>query len=199
MRRRALAGAGVAVALLAGCAAVPRNVFLTEEFAGPSTPYGRALERYTRRAELYRGLDTVAKAWVTWRSPELRQALVETSAAYYRLGPEEADRMRAEQERAGRRVREFHLALYTPAPDWNDLESPDTLWRAVLVLPDGARLEPVRVVRLPKTDKAAVEYPYVTPWTREYSLFFPLLEGEERYDHLTLVLSGPLGEMRFGF
>ena len=199
MRARGVSAAWLAAALLAGCAAVPRNVFLAQEFAGPSTPYGRALERCTRKAELYQGLDTVAKAWVTWRSPELRQALVETSAAYYGLGPEETERMRAEQERAARRVREFHLALYTPAPDWNDLESPDTLWRAVLVLPDGTRLEPVRVVHLPKTDKSVVEYPYVTPWTREYSLFFPLLEGEERHDHLTLILSGPLGEMRFEF
>ncbi len=199
MRARGFSAAWLAAVLLAGCAAVPKNVFLTQEFAGPSTPYGRALERYTRSAELYQGLDTVAKAWATWRSPELRKALVETSAAYYRLTPEEAERMRAEQERAARRVREFHLALYTPAPDWNDLESPDTLWRAVLVLPGGTRLEPVRVVHLPKTDKSAVEYPYVTPWTREYSLFFPLMEREEQYAHLTLILSGPLGEMRFAF
>ncbi len=199
MRVRGPALAWLAAVLVAGCAAVPKHVFLTEEFAGPSTPYGRALERYTRKAELYQGLDTVAKAWVTWRSPELRKALVDTSAAYYRLGPEEAERMRTEQDRVARRVREFHLALYTPAPGWNDLESPDTLWRAVLVLPDGTRLEPVRVVHLAKTDKSAVEYPYVTPWTREYSLFFPLLEGRETYEHLTLILSGPLGEMRFAF
>ena len=66
-------------------------------------------------------------------------------------------------------------------------------------LPGGARLEPLEVVFLRKTDKSRVEYPYVTPWTREYSLRFPLLEGEEPHRHLTLVLTGVLGTLRFAY
>ena len=200
MRSWILAGAGLLLALgIGGCSAVPEEVHLTRGFADPGTPYGAALARYTRYAELYNGLDTVAKGWATWRSPELREALVESSIAAYRLGPEEAGRLRAEEERAARRVREFHLALYTPAKDWNDLESPDTLWKLSLELPDGTRLVPLQVVHIPKTAKVPVEYPYVSPWTREYTLFFPLLGGRETHRSLTLVLSGPLGTMRFRF
>ena len=107
--------------------------------------------------------------------------------------------MRAEQERAARTAREFHLALYTPLRQLNDLESPGSLWRAFLELPDGERLEPLEVVFVRKTDKSGVEYPYVNPWTREYTLRFPLLGAEEPHRHLTLVLAGTLGSLRFTF
>jgi hypothetical protein len=129
----------------------------------------------------------------------LRQALAETSVEAYELEGENAQLLRKEEARAARGLREFHLAFYTPKDDWNDLESADTLWRMFLVLPGGARLEPIRVIHLPKTDKSAVQYPYVNRWTREYGLFFPLLEGDEIYEHLTLVITGPLGTVRFEF
>lgn len=197
---RVLLLALVAGAWGGGCAPVPREVQLARGFASPGTPYGELLPRYTRAAELYDGLQTVAKAWATWRAPELRSALAEASVTAFRLEGETAKALRLEEERAGRRVREFHLALYTPKPDWNDLESPDTLWRAYLYLPDGQRLEPVRVIHLPKTDKSPVEYPYVTRWTREYSLFFANLEGREGADAPpVLVLAGPLGALRLAY
>ncbi|RMG85784.1 MAG: hypothetical protein D6708_15170 [Candidatus Dadabacteria bacterium] len=140
----------------------------------------------------------MAKAWATWRSPELRAALVETSVSRYHLSPADAERMRDEELRAARLAWEFHLALYTPSPDANDLERPDTLWRAVLELPDGSRLEPVQVIALPKTEKSRVEYPYVTPWTREYSLIFPKTGGGADGAPV-LWLTGPYGTMRFDF
>jgi hypothetical protein len=184
---------------LGGCATLPEEVHLSDRFASADTAYGALLPEFTRKAELYDKFDTVAKAWATWRSPELRRALVETTILAYRLEGATAETLRLEQDRAARRIREFHLALYTPRKDWNDLESSDTLWRAYLYLPDGDRLEPVQVIYLPKSDKSAVEYPYVSRWTREYSLFFPLLGEAETREHLTLVLSGPLGTMRFAY
>lgn len=190
---------GLATGWVSGCAHLPEEVQTTEGFASPRTAYGKALARYTRKAELYEGLDTVAKAWSTWRSSQLRQALAETTIQAFQLSGEAAETVRRDEERAGRRVREFHLALYTPKTDWNDLESADTLWRTFLELPGNDRLEPVRIIHLTKTDKSAVEYPYVSPWTREYALFFPLLTETERHENMTLVLTGPLGTMRFAF
>jgi hypothetical protein len=197
-------GAGWAVILvlstgLGGCAGVTDEVQLAERFSSADTAYGALLPTYTRRAELYDKLDTVAKAWVTWRTPELRQALAESSIRAYRLEGPAAQALRLEQEKEARRAREFHLSLYTPTKGWNDLESAGTLWRAYLELPDGGRLEPIQVKFLPKSDKAPVEYPYVTRWTREYSLIFPLLGGGETPEHLALVLAGPLGTMRFEY
>ena len=195
---------GLAVTLLATVACdrwrpLPEEVHLTPAFAGPGSAYGETLERYTRKVELYEGLDTVARGWATWRSPELRQALAEASIRAYELDNGAAELLRKEEARAARGLREFHLALYTPKDDWNDLESEDTLWTSFLLLPNGERLQPVRVIHLPKTDKSAVQYPYVNRWTREYSLFFPLLERDEVYEHLTLVITGPLGTVRFAF
>ncbi len=188
-----------ALVVLAACAPARRGVFLTRDFADPATAYGRALREHTRSAELYSGFDTVAKAWATWRSPALREALVATTAARYRLGPGEAERMRAEELRAARLAWEFHVAIYTPSPDTNDLEKPDTLWRAVLELPDGSRGEPVQVVALPKNDKSRVEYPYVSPWTREYTLIFPKTVEPGPDARPVLWLTGPYGTLRFDF
>lgn len=195
-------GLWVILVVLAGCAGgtgQPPSVQLTPGFAAPGSPYRAVLERYTRHVELYRGLDTVAKGWATWRAPALRRAEAEASIRAYGLQGDAAEAMLREEERAGRRVREFHLSLYTPDADWNDLASSDTLWRPFLELPDGERLEPVRVISLDKSGKSQVEYPYVSPWTREYSLFFPLLTADEVHEHLDLFLAGPLGTMRFRF
>ncbi len=195
----ALMGATVLCLGFAGCAAPGSEVRVTAGFASPGTAYGALLPRYTRSAELYEGFDTVAKGWATWRAPELRSALAETAIASYGLVGEPADRMRREEERAARRVREFHLALYTGKTGWSDLESPDSLWRASLELPSGERLAPIQIVRLAKTDRSAVEYPYVTRWTREYSIFFPTVPESREETGVTLTLSGPLGTMTFPF
>ncbi|GAB4258604.1 MAG: hypothetical protein Kow0092_06340 [Deferrisomatales bacterium] len=191
-----------ALGALAGCSGGGLHggaLRVVSGFASEATPYGQALETYTRGVELYEGVGTLAKGWATWWAPELRRAYAEASVKAYRLDGEEAAALRRDQERAARTVREFHVALYTPQEDWNDLEAPDSLWKPFLELPDGERLEPVRIVHLPKSDKASVEYPYVTRWTREYSLFFPLAEGREVHEHLTLVLSGRLGTLEFRF
>jgi hypothetical protein len=197
LRRAALAAA--ILMIVGGCGGLSNSVFFTSGFASPKTPYGQVLERHTRSAELYRGFDTVAKGWATWRSDSLRKALVETSIEAYRLSEADAEALREEERRAASQVREFHLALYTPKKHWNDLESPDTLWRLYLKFPEGARLTPVQLVHVPKTDKNAVEYPYVTPWTREYRISFPLVEETETRGHPTLLLTGPLGTMKFEF
>lgn len=191
----------VAAALLAaaGCTAGPEDIRVTRGFASAATPYGALLPRHTRSSELYDALDTVAKGWATWKSPQLRAALAEATIAAFRLEGDAARALRLEEERAGRRVREFHLALYTPKADWNDLESAHTLWKVYLILPGGERWEPVRVIYLPKSDKSAVEYPYVTRWTREYALLFPVLDAGRTDLPPTLELAGPLGTLRFAF
>ncbi|MBI5442170.1 MAG: hypothetical protein HY900_13285 [Deltaproteobacteria bacterium] len=199
--RGLLRGAAVLLAavLAAGCGAFPENVFLAEGFASPGTPYGEALLRNTRQAELYEGFDTVAKLWGTWKNDEVRSALTESSVRAYRLEGAEAEALREEQRAAAANAREFHLSLYSPKKQWNDLDSPTTLWRLYLELPDGRRFTPVQVVYLPKSDKNPVEYPYVSRWTREYSVLFPLLGERETQAHLTLLLTGPLGNMKLKF
>lgn len=182
-----------------GCASLPGNVFFTEPFASSRTPYGEALLRNTREAELYQGFDTVAKVWVSWKNEEVRRALAKTSVDAYKLKGEEAESLRNEEEKGSGHVREFHVALYTPSKQWNDLDSPSTLWRVYLKLPDGSRFTPVQIVRLPKSDKNPVEYPYVTRWTREYTILFPLLEEQDRQTHPSLLFTGPLGTMKLEF
>lgn len=191
--------AAITAGLVSGCGGPLPAVEHTSGYATTGTEYGQVLPRYTRKAELYEGFDTVAKGIATWRAPELQRAAVATSVKRYQLDAEAAARLREEQERQERTAREFHLALYTPENQLNDLEAAGTLWRAYLELPDGNRLEPLDIAVVRKTDKSRVEYPYVTPWTREYLLRFPLLSGAETHTHLTLVLAGPLGTLRFAY
>ncbi len=191
MRGRWLAAA---VAGVVGCA----GVRLAPDFAA-SGGYARALAHHTRAAELYQGFDTVAKGWATWKSPGFRAALAEASAAAYALSPGAAADLGRDEGSAGQRVREFHLALYTPKADWGDLAGLESLWRAYVELAGGSRLEALQVKAVPKSDRAPVAYPYVTRWTREFTLTFPLLDPTEAALPPTLVLAGPLGELRFAF
>jgi hypothetical protein len=189
-------------AALAGCTGkppLPPDVTVTRGFAAAGTPYGDALSRYTRKAELYEGFDTIALGWATWRTAELRRALAEASVQAYDLEGRAAEAMLREEQETPELTREFHLSLYTPKPDWNDLESANTLWRAYLEAPGEGRVEPSRIAFLPKSDKSAVEYPYVSRWTREYSLVFPAIGKGGESVHLALVLTGPLGTIRFQY
>jgi hypothetical protein len=183
----------------AGCAGrLPGDVQLTRGFASPGTPYGDALQHNTRYGELYKGFDTVAKGWATQRTPELRAALAEASIEAYHLEGDAALALRQEARDSGARGREFHLALYMPKRQWNDLEDAQSLWRAHLEVAGGDRLAPTEITVPTKTDKTPVEYPYVSPWTREYTILFPALEGEG-LGRSSLVLTGPLGTLRFEF
>ncbi|MBI5017176.1 MAG: hypothetical protein HZB55_17040 [Deltaproteobacteria bacterium] len=196
--RMTILAAGIGAAL--GCAArLPAGVQLTPGFASPGTPYGDALRRHTRYAELYNGVDTVAKGWATERTSELRAALAEASIRAYQLQGEAAETMRQEARAASLASRDFHLALYTPKKQWNDLESADSLWRARLERPGGESETPIEVKALAKSDKSPVEYPYVSPWTREYELRFPSLDDAMGSAPASLVLTGPLGTVRFQF
>lgn len=194
MRGRWIAGLMVAGALGLGCS----SVRFAPEFAS-SAPYGRELAKHTRAVELYQGFDTVAKGWATWRSPALRAATAEARAGSYGLAEAAAAELRKEEVREGQGGREFHLALYAPKTDWSDLEGPRSLWRAFVELPGGERLEALAVTRLTKSDRAAVAYPYVTRWTKEFTLTFPLLDPREASVPPILVLAGPLGELRFSY
>lgn len=176
---------------------LPAEVQVTEGFAAPGTPYGDALAARTRYAELYQGLDTVAKGWATWRTPDLRAALAEASVRAYHLEGDAAERLRREARTAAEGPWEFHVAVYMPKKQWNDLEATESLWRARVELPGGGRLAPLEVRALVKTDKNPVQYPYVNPWTREYTLVFPA--PEDGAQTAALALAGPLGTLRFAF
>jgi len=191
--------AAVTAGLISGCGGGVPTVEHTSGYATAGTEYGQLLPRYTRKAELYEGFDTVAKGIATWRAPELQRAAVATSVKRYQLDAAAAAQLWETQELQEHTAREFHLALYMPEKQLNDLEAAGTLWRTYLELPDGSRLEPLDVTVVRKTDKSSVEYPYVTPWTREYLLRFPLLAESEPPPHLTLVLAGPLGTLRFAY
>lgn len=198
-RRLRIAIAWAVIGATAGCGAqLPHGVQLTEGFAVPGTLYGDVLARHTRYAELYQGFDTVAKGWATRETPDLRAALAEASVHAYRLEGAAAEAVREEARTLARGGREFHLALYTPKKQWNDLESPGSLWRVRLELPDDSPLEPASITSLSKTDKSPVQYPYVSPWTREYRILFPAQEDATARP-LSLVLTGPLGTLRFAF
>lgn len=190
--------AALVSAALAGCG-LSKEVAQGGTFAAPGTAYRTALDEHTRRAELYRDLDTIATAWATWKSPALRGVLVEAAIVAYGAEKETAEGMRRDDRRAAAGVWEFHVALYAPKKDWNDLESPDSLWRVRLELPGGKRLDPVRVEVVSKSDRSGVQYPYVSPWTREYAVFFPKLDEAESSGSPTLVVAGPLGKMVFAF
>lgn len=180
-----------AFAVFAACGRFAGSIHTAKPFASSGSSYGKSLEKSTRRAELYEGVGTVAKCWATWKSLKFREALV---AARNKAYGSNDGRDSAEPESG---EIDFHLALYSPEKEMVDLASENSIWRVTLELPDGQTIAPIQIQDVPKNVSNSIEYPYVTPWTREYSLKFN--QDRVEPDYLVLILAGPLGTMRFDY
>jgi len=184
-------GVFVVGAFFCSCGDYAGSIRSASSFASPGSSYGKALEKATRKAELYNGVGTVAKGWATWKNSEFNSA---SKAAKKKAYGSEDGRF-VDGQNSGAIT--FHLALYTPDKGWNDLDSAGSLWTAKVELPGGKTLSPKQIVEISKKASSSIEFPYVTPWTKEYELLFPY-QGEEPLS-VALTLAGPLGVMEFDY
>jgi hypothetical protein len=154
-----------AAAALAACSTLP----LPDQHL--DGPYGVALEKATRRATLYSGLETRAFVRATYLSAEF----VAAQAA-------EISRVRAEppSEAAARLAKmldenktpSFFIALHTPFREWNDWHEPNSVWRVAVDLGHG-QIDKPKVVRIERPDPETLAlYPYLDVYSIGYFLHF---------------------------
>lgn len=175
----ACAGVLVAAAIAATLPGCPRNYAgpvqysATREYAAED--YEQALERWTRRAEVYDQFQSLAFVTATFKSPDFRKAYTAAYAKIMDLSMMEAGRAWAEEQAAAAAYHEIALVVYTTDRKWNDLDASPSIWKIRLSSPvSGTEEHPADVHSVreisPQLQKL---FPHVSPFARYYLLRFP--------------------------
>jgi hypothetical protein len=157
----------VAALALCGCRSLP---FPEPRLEGP---YGKALDRWTRRTTLYVGLETRAIARIVYLSPEFVGAqAAQISNMRAELPDQAAHTLAKMREQA--RTPTFFAVLYTPDKTANDWNEPNSVWRLAVNVGLG-QVGPDKVERMEKPFNAELRalYPYLDDYSQAYRLHFP--------------------------
>jgi hypothetical protein len=150
------------------------------------TDYLQALEKWTREARVYRGLDMELICSATFKSAAYRSAYVKEYAATYLLTPEAELKLEEDQATAGAEFHDFVMATSIPDHKWNDFDQKDSMWKISLSNDSNDRIESVEIRELDKKDPVIGEFfPYVSPWRYVYSLRFPVRIPEKNKDFIS--------------
>jgi hypothetical protein len=162
--------AAVLVVGLIGCATpVPLTLTPTREIK--ASDYDDVLQRWTRRDDVYDGLDSKLFVHATFHSPEFRRAFALRHTDVYGPGSEEASRLLLTSPEAEEQL-EFFFSASTSSPPWNDFDRQDSIWRVTLEGDDHERVDG-KVQRLRASANLRVIYPYITDFAKTYAVRFP--------------------------
>jgi hypothetical protein len=181
----------VALLVLQACSTLP----IADQRA--SGPYGTALERVTRRATLYAGLETRAFVRATYLSPEFVAAQA-AEISRMRAEPPAVASARLARMLEENRVPSFFVALHTPSKDWNDWNEPNSVWRLTVDLGHG-QIDRPKVTRIDRPDAETLAlYPYLDPFSIGYVLHFTGEPQPAPDSNLAVgVISSALGQVQF--
>ncbi|MBI5526338.1 MAG: hypothetical protein HY897_08380 [Deltaproteobacteria bacterium] len=144
--------------------------------------YEEVLTRWTRRADIYRELQSEAFIAATFKSPDFRRAFVSAYAKTMDLPAPDAARLWAAESAAAKDWHEITVVMYTTDRKWNDLDTRDSVWRVrVLSEATGAEAFPAEVTSVKELSPQMRKlYPQATPFTRFYFLRFPKKSADGR-------------------
>jgi hypothetical protein len=186
--------------LTIACASTPEPLSLQPTKEVQAEDYEEVLGRWTRKDEVYDGLDSKLFVFVTFHSPEFRRAFLLRHTDVYGKGSEEASRLMLTSPEAEENL-EFFFSASTASPQWNDFNQPDSIWRITLEGEDGERVDG-KIEKLKTTANLRVIYPYISDYARTYAVRFPRMTpmgqavisaGTRRF---TLRISSALGEAK---
>lgn len=135
--------------------------------------YQSVLEKYTDRAELYSGFDTVLFAAATFQSPAFREARVRRTAHFQALTRERVAELMGQELAEAGRTHEFFLGVHVSNYRYDDFDRASSIWNMVLVTPSG-EVKPVSVERVGRADmELRAYYPYLGTFWVAYRVRFP--------------------------
>jgi hypothetical protein len=176
--------AALALAIAVVCGCVPnKNIkvdFSETRRAYLATDYDAVYSRWTRHDYVLHDADKALEVWATLKSWDFREAYVERYGSVYGLTDADRETLRKGQLDSLHRYYEFHVTTQSSEFRWNDFEKANTAWRITLVDALGHELspEPVKVQKLPDAYEREF-FPSQTPFTKTYSIRFPVSAGGE--------------------
>jgi hypothetical protein len=204
---RRLLGLAALLVVIASCVSTPPTLgdpapVLSDSRA--ELAYQEVLARFSDRAELYHGFDTILFAGATLQAPAFREARVRRSASFRSLPRGRLEELLAQELANADKAHEFFLGVHVNNSRHDDFDRATSIWNVVLVTPTG-EVQPTQVDRLGRADlDMRAYYPYLGTFWVGYRLRFPttlpdgkpvIPPGTER---VTLRLASSLGrvEMR---
>lgn len=185
---------------LCGCATPHEPLTLQPTGELHAEDYEEVLAKWTRKDEVYDGLDSKLFIFVTFHSPEFRRAFLLRHTDVYGKGSEEASRLTLTSPEAEENL-EFFFSASTSSQAWNDFAQPDSIWRITLEGDDGERVDG-KIDRLKTTANLRVIYPYINDYARTYAVRFPRMSQmghpvvSAASKRFTLRIASALGEAR---
>jgi hypothetical protein len=201
-RRGGLLGA-LLLGALGGCVSTPPTL-------GELTPtlkderleqaYEQVLGRFTGRAEVYNGFDTILFVAATLQTPAFRDARIHREALFRSLSDDTVQELLTQQMAESARTHEFYMGVHVFDYHFDDFDRAASIWTLRLVTPEG-EVGPVGVERLGRSDSnVRAYYPYMATFWAGYRVRFPTTFPDGRAvilpstDRVTLRLASSLGK-----
>ncbi|MBR2979907.1 MAG: hypothetical protein IKC51_08250 [Myxococcaceae bacterium] len=200
MRRAFLSVLSISLTLATACGTPPRIDPVPQVRNGDAalqTQYEAALERWTRRAELYDRLDARLFIAGTLLSPTFRDAL---SARDSSLGIPPSPLLSPKPGETFPPT--LLLGAYAHDAQFAALDNADGIWRLTLTTPQGT-LAPQKIRRLSRPDQwLKASFPYLDRFWRVYLVTFPVSAQSENafaWDEAVFTLQGVAGRITLDF
>ena len=207
MGRNRLPGPGVhgrpalAIAIIfflaIGCTrevSVKRFVGWEEPYEGGNYP--QAIEKYTREARIYRGLELELLANATYKSSDFRRAYLQEYSRVYKLDEAQVQAIRQKETEAAQNIDEFMIATYVPDKQWDDFDRKNPSWKIYLVQCDGSRIQPVAIQKNKVDASMRHFFPYINPWKSMYTVRFPKPSAGKENPSMRLIVTGLRGNIQ---
>ncbi len=163
--------------------------------------YQAVIDSHLAKDSIYDGPATDAHFTALPLGMKVRKAIVDRKVLAFEPTPAQAQKLLADQEKAGQEALEVLLSVFLPESKWNDLERANPTYRAYLVSPKGQRVEPFdrRLIKERSSINHTLYY-FWGPWDRLYLLRFPkttasgepvVIDGK-----CSLVMTGPPGQAK---
>jgi hypothetical protein len=188
----------VIVLALGACARVPQVGEKPPEAPDSKAEgeYKDTLDRYTRHAEIYSGLDTRIFTAATLQSDAFVAARVKRQGLFQQIPPALVEtRIEAERQRLAN-VREFFIGVHPNDSRFDDFDRRNSIWRLALVSGE-SEVIPEKIERVGRaTLDMRSYYPFMGDFWVGYLVRFPKSQGA---GPVTLKIASSLGraEMQF--
>lgn len=142
---------------------------------GQAASYRRELAKATERGRIYTAKNFDAQ--LIWRATlftdSYRRAHEQQHVKVNHLGPVEAARWIAGEEKRQADHWEFFVALYAHEEAKEFSLQPESFWKVVITTNQGEEVKPTSIEMIPVSPYVNVMYPHVDRWSHTYRVLFP--------------------------
>jgi hypothetical protein len=149
--------------------------------------YRAQLRTWTRKDQIYQGLDNKLFISATYHAAAFRRAFAIAFPDIYGHGGKITRRELVDMTDGVEQHHNFFIATYTPVLQWNDFSRDDSIWRITLYSKaqgesglGEAQVSPDDIIPLKVDENLRAVYPYISRFDKIYLVRFPLVDALQR-------------------